>query len=253
MTIWAKVPVVTMFFRPLLLLAALGLAFATAAEARTTDLLVRGLTEAQALYRTTTTSLRANRPAEAEAALKALVALWDETVTATIAAPPAMAARVSLFAEQMEGGRARLKRAAEALSQGRTDGALDELAPLKRDWITLKLSLGLYGLVECLDESAQALDALMVHKRQAPDLTRAEARVDIIARTAVYRYALRRCEPFAAADVIGDGDFRRQAEAIGAALDVIDSAIRLRDPALLDRVLTDLKTFDAQLTQRFGG
>ena len=45
----------------------------------------------------------------------------------------------------------------------------------------------------------------------------------------------------------------RQAEAIGAALDVIDSAIRLRDPALLDRVLTDLKTFDAQLTQRFGG
>ena len=52
------------------------------------------------------------------------MALWDETVTATIAAPPAMAARVNLFAEQMEGGRARLKRAAEALSQGRTDGAL---------------------------------------------------------------------------------------------------------------------------------
>jgi hypothetical protein len=253
MTIWAKVPHVTTLFRPFLLLTALCLALATAAEARTTDRLVRGLTEAQALYRSTTTSLRANRPAEAEAALKALVALWDETATATIAAPPPMASRVNLFAEQMEGGRARLKRAAEALSQGRADGALEELAPLKRDWITLKLSLGLYGLVECLDESAQALDALLAHKRQAPDLTRAEARVDIIARAAVYRYALRRCEAFAAVDIMGDGDFRRQSEAIGAALDVIDSAIRLRDPALLDRVLTDLKTFDAQLTQRFGG
>lgn len=245
-----------MLFRPLLFLAPLLLAAASlapTAEARTTGALVRGVTDAQVLYRSTTVNLRAGRPAEAEASLKTLVALWDETAAAILADPPPLAQRINLFAEQMEGSRARLKRAADALSQGRADGALDELAPLKRDWITLRLGLGLYGLVECLDESNQALDALMTHKRQAPDLTRAEARVDIIARTAVYRYALRRCESFAASDPLGDGDFRRQAEAIGAALDVIDSAIRLRDPALLDRVLTDLKTFDTQLTQRFGG
>lgn len=245
-----------MLFRPLLFLGCLllgGACLASSVDARTSGTLLRGLSEAQALYRSTTVNLRAGRAVEAEASLRALVALWDETTAAALADPPLLAQRISLFAEQIEGGRARLRRAAEALSQGRADGALDELAPLKRDWITLRLGLGLYGLVECLDESSQALDALMTHKRQAPDLTRTEARVDIIARAAVYRYALRRCEGFAAIDPLGDIDFRRQAEAIGAALDVIDSAIRLRDPTLLDRVLTDLKTFDTQLTQRFGG
>ena len=60
-------------------------------------------------------------------------------------------------------------------------------------------------------------------------------------------------EAFAAQDIGTDPDYRRQADGIAAALDVVDSALRLRDGALLDRVLTDLKTFDTQLSQRFGG
>ncbi|AVO44883.1 hypothetical protein C6569_07305 [Phreatobacter cathodiphilus] len=228
-------------------------AFATCAEARTTAVLVQGLTQAQVLYRAATTSLRNGRAEEAEAALKALIALWDETAAATTADPPPVTSRISLFAEVMEGGRARLRRAAEVLAQGRQDSALEELSPLKREWIGLRRSIGLYGLVECLDESSEAAEALMVHRRQPADLTRGETRGDIIAKAAVYRFALRRCEPFAALDPAGNGEFRRQAEAIGAAIDVIDSALRLRDPALLERVLGDLKTFDTQLSQRFGG
>lgn len=253
---WGKVPVVTTCFRSRLIpaLAALCLAvFASCAEARTTAVLVRGLTQAQFLYRSATMSLRAGRADEAETALKALIALWDETAAVTATDPPRIAERISLFAEVMEGGRARLRRAAEVLAQGRQDSALDELSPLKREWIGLRRSLGLYGLVECLDESSEAAEALMTHRRQPADLARGETRGDIIAKAAVYRFALRRCEPFAALDPVGNGEFRRQAEAIGAAIDVIDSALRLRDPALLERVLGDLRTFDTQLSQRFGG
>lgn len=253
---WGKVRSVTTCNRSRLLAALVALclaALATCAEARTTAVLVQGLTQAQVLYRAATTSLRNGRADEAEAALKALIALWDETAAATTADPPVVTSRISLFAEVMEGGRARLRRAAEVLAQGRQDSALEELSPLKREWIGLRRSIGLYGLVECLDESSEAAEALMVHRRQPADLTRGETRGDIIAKAAVYRFALRRCEPFAALDPAGNGEFRRQAEAIGAAIDVIDSALRLRDPALLERVLGDLKTFDTQLSQRFAG
>jgi len=253
---WGKVTAVTTSFRSRLLIAllALGLAaLSTRVEARRTAVLIQGLAQAQVLYRSATVSLRSGRADEADAALKALIALWDETAMATAADPPPVAARINLFAEVMEGGRARLRRAAEVLAQGRQDSALEELAPLKREWIGLRRNLGLYGLVECLEESSEAAEALMVHRRQPADLTRGETRGDIIAKAAVYRFALRRCESFAALDPGGNGEFRRQAEAIGAAIDVIDSALRLRDPALLERVLGDLKTFDTQLSQRFAG
>jgi hypothetical protein len=211
------------------------------------------LGEAQALFRTTTASLRAGRPEEADPSLKRLVALWSEAAAAAKLQPPAVAARINMFPELMEGGSARLKRAAEALAQGRGDTALEELQPLKREWIGMRRAAGLYGLVECLEEASDALDAFLVLKRTPPDLTRAETRGDIIAKAAVYRFALKRCDPFAAQDIGTDPDYRRQADGIAAALDVVDSALRLRDGALLERVLTDLKTFDTQLSQRFGG
>lgn len=253
---WDKVQLVSTSFRSHLLSALIGLCFtviATFAEARTTTALINGLTQAQLLYRSTTVSLRTGRPEEAAASLKALIAMWDETAELTAAEPPPIAARVNLFAEVMKGGRARLRRAAEVLALGRPDSALEELAPLKREWIGMRRSIGLYGLVECLEESSEAIEALMVHRRQPADLARGETRGDIIAKAAVYRFALRRCEAFAALDPVGNGEFRRQAEAIAAALDVIDSALRLRDPTLLERVLGDLRTFDLQLSQRFGG
>lgn len=229
------------------------IATAPSAHARTTGAFIRGLTEAQILYRATTISLRNGRAEEAETSLKALIALWDETTATTAADPPAIAARINLFNEMMEGGRARLRRAAEVLSQGRQDSALEELAPLKREWIGMRRSIGLYGLVECLDESSEALENLAALRKPSTDMARGENRAEIIARSAIYRFALRRCEAFAALDPAGDAEFRRRSEAIAAAIDVIDSALRLRDPALLDRVLGDLKTFDAQLSQRFGG
>jgi hypothetical protein len=162
-------------------------------------------------------------------------------------------ARIALFAEMMEGGRARLRRAADVLAQGRQDTALEELAPLKREWIGIRRSVGLYGLVECLEESTEALEGLVALRRPSTDLARGESRAEIVARSAVYRFALKRCEAFAAFDPVGDSEFRRGSEAIAAAIDVIDSALRLRDTALLDRVLGDLKTFDTQLSHRFGG
>ena len=253
---WDKVPRVTKLLRSLLLPVLVGLLLIASGDtgrARTTDALLRGLTEAQYLYRATTMSLRAGRADQAEASLKALVTLWDETTTAITADPPPLVARIALFAEMMEGGRARLRRAAEVLAQGRQDTALEELGPLKREWIGMRRSVGLYGLVECLEESTEALEGLVALRRPSTDLARGESRAEIVARSAVYRFALKRCEAFAAFDPVGDSEFRRGSEAIAAAIDVIDSALRLRDTALLDRVLGDLKTFDTQLSHRFGG
>lgn len=209
--------------------------------------------EAQALYRATTVALRANRAEEAQASLKRLADLWTAASARVPGLPPGATPRVPMLAEMMDGGAARLKQASEAVAQGRGDAALETLAPLKREWITLRRAAGLYGLVECLDEASEALDYFHAMRRNPQDLARPETRGDVIARAAVYRFALKRCEPFATLDLGIDADYRRQADSIAAALDVVDSALRLRDAALLDRVLADLKTFDTQLSQRYGG
>ncbi len=233
--------------------ATLLLAAAGSSMARAADGFLARIGEAQILYRTTTVALRAGRTDEAQASLRRLSDLWIAAGARLPGLPPGAAPRVAMLPEMMEGGAARLKQAADSLGQGRGDAALETLAPLKREWITLRRSAGLYGLVECLDEASEALDHFHAMRRNPQDLARPETRGDVIARAAVYRFALKRCEPFAALDLGIDADYRRQADSIAAALDVVDSALRLRDPALLDRVLADLKTFDTQLSQRYGG
>jgi len=233
--------------------AALLLIVAGGGPARAADGFLARIGEAQVLYRTTTVALRANRAEEAQASLKRLTELWMAASARVPGLPPGVTPRVPMLAEMMDGGAARLKQASEAVAQGRGDAALETLAPLKREWITLRRAAGLYGLVECLDEASEALDYFHAMRRNPQDLARPETRGDVIARAAVYRFALKRCEPFAVLDLGIDADYRRQADSIAAALDVVDSALRLRDAALLDRVLADLKTFDTQLSQRYGG
>ncbi|QCI68178.1 hypothetical protein [Phreatobacter stygius] len=236
-----------------ILLAAASLGAVDGGLCAKTGSFISKLTEAQSLFRATTTSLRAGRTEEADASLRRLTALWTEATIAYRADPPALFARVNMFPEVLEGAGARLKRASDALSENRAEAALEELLPLRREWIMLRKSAGLYGLVECLDESSDALDAFMVMKRTPPDMTRAEARGDVLAKAAVYRWALRRCDAYAATEVITDAEYRRLADPIVAGLDVVATAVRLRDAALLERILVDLKTFDTQLSQRFGG
>lgn len=234
-------------------LMACALLLGLAGPALAADRLMTGLGEAQALYRSTTVALRAGRADEAQASLKRLIDAWSEAAASLRADPPPAAARITMLAEIMDGGTVRLRRASEALGQRRGEAALGELEPLKREWILLRRSAGLYGLVECLDEASDAHEALQALRRTPPDLAKPETRTDIITKSAIYRYALRRCEPYAAQDLGADPDYRRQVDSIGAALDVIDAALRLRDPALFERVLTDLKGFDTQLSQRYGG
>ncbi|MFX6011084.1 hypothetical protein ABTE87_20560, partial [Acinetobacter baumannii] len=85
----------------------------------------------------------------------------SEATSAYRSDPPALFARVNMFPEVLDGSGARLKRAADALAENRAEAALEELLPLRREWIMLRRSAGLYGLVECLDESSDALDAFM--------------------------------------------------------------------------------------------
>ncbi len=229
------------------------LAAAAGAAAHAADGFLARTREAQALYRTTTVALRAGRTDEAQATLRRLFDLWTEATARVRTLPPGATPRMAMLPEMMEGGAARLRQAAEAIGQGRADAALETLSPLKREWITMRRAAGLYGLVECLDEASEALDYFHGMRRNPQDLGRPETRGDVIARAAVYRFALKRCDAFAAQDLGADAEYRRQSDSIAAALDVVDSALRLRDAALLDRVLADLKTFDTQLSQRYGG
>ena len=229
------------------------LAFAHPSSASdATDSFQTRLAEARSLYRLTTSGLRAGKVEDADASLHRLIELWTGITTTFRTSPPGPFRRVMMFADTLDGTGARLALAAESLSQGQNDQALETLLPLKRDWVMLRRTAGLYGLVECLDEATDALEVMMAYKKTPPDLTRAEVRGDVLSRAAVYRWALKRCEAFASADTLGDADYRRLAESIAAALDVVTTAVRLRDPSLLDRVLGDINSFDTLLGQRFG-
>lgn len=218
-----------------------------------TEAFIQRIGEARTLFRLTVTSLREGRADEAGQQLGQLTAHWTQTVQTFRDRPPAIFARIGFFPEMLDGSVARLARASEALAQGRAETALEELSPIRQEWIRIRRAAGLYGLAECLDEATAALDAFLAMRRTPPDLSRAETRGEVIARAAVYRFALRRCDAFAAQDMMAEPDYQRRVDGIMAALDVVDSALRLRDPALLDRVLTDLRTFDLQLSHRHGG
>lgn len=208
--------------------------------------------KAQALARASLAGLRAGRAQEAENNLKRLLEAWTALANDYRAGAPAPYSRALHFSGTLEGTLARVTRAVSAQADGNLDAAIGELMPLRRDWVLLRREAGLYGLSECLDEASDALDAFLALRRPAPDLARGEVRGEITAKAAVYRYALGRCEAFAAADAIVDGDYRRMTEGINAALDVVGTAVRLRDGALIDRVLGELKSLDAQLVLRFG-
>lgn len=223
------------------------------AAAGATETFIQRIGEARTLYRLTVKSLREGRADEAGQHLTLLTSHWSETVQSYRDRPPAIFGRIGFFAEMLDGSVARLGRAGEALAQGRPEAALEELSPIRQEWIRMRRAAGLYGLSECLDEATAALDAFLSVRRTPPDLGRAETRGEVIARAAVYRFALRRCDAFAAQDMLVEHDYQRRVDGIMAALDVVDSALRLRDPTLLDRVLTDLRTFDLQLSQRHGG
>lgn len=210
------------------------------------------LTEAQSLYRAALGAHRSGRDAERDENLRRLEASWNDIVTSFRSDPPGPFARTRAFAAMLDGIAARVGRSVRAAADGQAEAAVADLAPLRRDWIVMRREAGLYGLPECLDEASDALEAFQLFRRSPPDLGRAEVRADIIGKAAVYRFSLSRCDIFAVMEGVVDIEYRRQVDAAYAALDVVASAIRLRDPALLDRILADLKSLDSGLLLRFG-
>lgn len=223
-----------------------------AARAGATESFLNALGEARMLVRATTRDLRGGKAEEAETSLRRLSGLWADMTARFRASPPWPFERIGSFADVLDGSLRRMEKAAAALQDGKPELAIDELGPLRREWASLRKAAGFYGLGECLDDASEALNAFLAVRRGPTDMNRGEVRGDISGRAAVYRYSLKRCEPYVAVDGVIDGDYARTVDAINAALDVVATAVRLRDLALLDRILNDLKGLDLQLAMRYG-
>jgi hypothetical protein len=146
----------------------------------------------------------------------------------------------------------RLVTADMMLNSGRPEVARTALIAIRDDLYRLRRSAGIVVLADCVRDANTAMDALMVYNDRALDWSKAETRVDLAGKAAVYAHLLDRCDAMAGDTVRKAPEFRRLIDGAKASLALIPKAIATRDANLLHRVLIELRSFDNLLAFRFG-
>ncbi|MEH3116279.1 MAG: hypothetical protein PGN25_01270 [Methylorubrum populi] len=86
----------------------------------------------------------------------------------------------------------------------------------------------------------------------SPGLDDAAERAEIESAASRVAAAVNRCDAEAGEAVRSDPEFRRLADGMAASLAKVASAVAARDPALLHRLLIELRAFERLLAFRYG-
>lgn len=137
------------------------------------------------------------------------------------------------------------------LKSGRTDAARASLEGIRADLYNLRKSAGIVVLADCVRDANKIADRLMAYHRSI-DWNNAEQRKDLADGTADYIKTMDRCDAIASPDIRQSPEFRRLVDGARSGLGFIPKAIETRDTNLLQRVLSELRSFDNLLAFRFG-
>lgn len=137
------------------------------------------------------------------------------------------------------------------LNSGRADSARASLEGIRTDLYNLRRSAGIVVLADCVRDANAIADRLMVYHR-AIDWDNAEQRKALSDGASDYVKAMDRCDSIAGPDVRSSPEFRRLVDGARSGLGFIPKAIETRDTNLLQRVLSELRSFDNLLAFRFG-
>lgn len=111
---------------------------------------------------------------------------------------------------------------------------------------------GLRLFSDCIADLSGRYGALDRYRQAGPDFDVATARAMIVTAASDVAAAMDRCDTQAGADVRSDPEFRRLADGMSASLAKVPAAVDARDPALLYRLLIELRAFERLLAFRYG-
>jgi hypothetical protein len=175
---------------------------------------------------------------------------WRAVVERFGGDPPAAITDHVLYTTTLTDVAVRIVGARIVLDFGRPDVVAQTLAEMRGMLARLRRESGITVLADCVLDANAALDALMAAKEARTGGATADA--DILADAARYGDALRRCDAIASPAQRDDPEFRRLVDGALTSLAHVPDAVARHDPALLDRVLDELRAFDRLLAFRFG-
>lgn len=146
----------------------------------------------------------------------------------------------------------RLVSADMMLKSGRPAAARQSLIGIRDDLYDLRKSAHIVVLADCVRDSNEVMDRLMVYNKSTLDWDKPGLATDIADQAARYGRILTRCDGIAGDAVRKEPEFRRLVDGSQASLPLITKAIASRDAGLLHRVLIELRSFDTLLAFRFG-
>ena len=113
-------------------------------------------------------------------------------------------------------------------------------------------AVGLRLFSDCIADLSERYGALDQYRQASPDLDVATARARVVAAASDVAKARDRCDAEAGQDVRSDPEFRRLSDGMSASLAKVSTALDARDPALLHRLLIELRAFERLLAFRYG-
>lgn len=137
------------------------------------------------------------------------------------------------------------------LQTGRLEAARASLEGIRADLYKLRQSAGIVVLADCVRDANAIADKLMVFYK-AMDWDNAGQRQALGDGAAQYVKTMDRCDAIASPDIRNNPEFRRLVDGARSGLGFIPKAIETRDTNLLQRVLSELRSFDNLLAFRFG-
>jgi len=137
------------------------------------------------------------------------------------------------------------------LQSGRADAARASLEGIRADLYKLRQSAGVVVLADCVRDANAIADKLMVFHRSI-DWDSADQRKALADGAADYVKTMDRCDGIASPAIRDNPEFRRLVDGARAGMAFIPKAIETRDTNLLQRVLSELRSFDNLLAFRFG-
>lgn len=105
---------------------------------------------------------------------------------------------------------------------------------------------------DCIADLSARYEALDRYRQAGPDLGDPETRTEVGTAAAAAAAAMGRCDAQAGEAIRSDPEFRRLSDGMSASLARIPAALDARDPALLHRLLIELRAFERLLAFRYG-
>lgn len=207
---------------------------------------------AYAHYRAASTYLRTGNVALADIELEDFAARWRDVISEFGDAPPQAFSGEANWRGTLESIRQRTDNSQSALDKDDLKAAREAVLPIRKDLAALRRRNGVIVFSDCVNDISAEMDLLVPFRRNPPDFDAKGDVQEIQTRTAVLTYLFKGCRERAPDSLRSDPQFERIISGALEGLARMWRALDARDLRMLTGTISELRSFEQILFQRFG-